>query len=198
MKFIFTILTFATLLVSCEKDCKLPPDSPKPVPTKPEMEYTDLNFEITKGKSKQVDINKDGSYDFVFSTLLVGDPLYQHDKIQFFIMGAQYTYFLMGPDETSPIYNKSEIIPISNQGQHTWYDISWEKLAEKIIPETGSFFWNGQWKNVSNKYFGFQLKKNDKLYNGWIKMSFNTQEEKLIVHGLAISKIAGRDVIAGE
>jgi hypothetical protein len=59
----------------------------------------------------------------------------------------------MGPDETSPIYNKSDLIPVGNQGQHEWFDISFEIVAEKVIPETGDIFWNGQWKK-SVKYFG--------------------------------------------
>ena len=198
MKSIFTVLAIATCLVSCQKGWEPVPGKPKPVPPAPEMVYTDLNFEITRGKSKVLDIDKNGTNDIFFSTQLVGDPIYHEDKLQFFVTGAQYNYFLMGPDETSPVYSKAEIIPIDNQPQHTWFDISFEILAQKITPETGPVFWNGQWKNVSNKYFGFQLKRNDKLYNGWIKMSFNTQEEKLTVHGLAISKIAGKDVAAGE
>ena len=198
MKHFFAVLTIATLLVSCQKTWPPIPEKPKPIPEKPEMEYTDVNIEIKKGKSLLIDADKNGTKDILFSTQLVGDPIYQQDKIQFFVNGAQYTYFLMGADETSPIYNKSELIPIDNQSQHTWFDISFEILAEKIIPVTGDIFWKGQWKNVSKKYFGFQVKRNDKFYLGWIEMSFSTQEEKLTIHRLAISKVANKDIAAGE
>ena len=198
MKSLFTVLTIATILMSCQKGWEPLPGNPKPIPPQQEMVYTDLNFEITRGKSKVLDIDKNGTNDILFATQLVGDAIYHQDKLQFFVTGAQFNYFLMGPNETSPIYSKSEIIPIDNQPQHTWFDISFEILSEKITPETGSVFWNGQWKNASNKYFGFQLSVNNKRYNGWIKMSFDTQAEKLTVHSMAISKIAGKDVLAGE
>jgi len=198
MKHIFAVLTIATLLVSCQKTWPPIPGKPNPIPEKQEMEYTDVNIEIKKGKSLQIDVDKNGTKDILFSTLLVGDPIYQQDKLQFFVQGSQYTYFLMGPDETSPIYNKSALIPIDNQSQHTWFDISFEILAEKVTPVTGDIFWKGQWKNVSKKYFGFQVKRNDKFYLGWIELSFSIPEEKLTVHRLAIRRLLIRILLRGS
>ena len=198
MKPIITAIASAFLLIACTKNPP-PTITPQPIPVNPDMEYIDLkNASISKGVLKQVDIDKDGVYDLLFSTLWVGDPLYKQDKVQFFIMGPQNTYFLMGPDETTPIYNKPDLIPINNIAPYNWWEISWVKLAEKITPETGPDFWNGEWKNADHKYFGFQVKRANKRYNGWIELSFSTQEEKLIIHRLAISKIAEKDVFAGE
>ena len=198
MKHIFAVLTIATLLESCQKTWPPIPGKPNPIPEKQEMEYTDINIEIKRGKSLRIDADKNGTIDILFSTQLVGDPLHQQDKTQFFVTGAEFTYFLMGANETSPIYNKSDLIPIDNQSQHTWFDISFENLAEKVTPVTGDIFWKGQWKNVSKKYFGFQVKRNDKFYLGWIELSFSIPEEKLTVHRLAISKLANKDIAAGE
>jgi hypothetical protein len=79
---------------------------------------------------------------------------------------------------------------------YTWWEISAIVLAEKIITYTESH-WEGAWKNADHKYLPVQMKKQGKLYHGWIELSFNTTEEKLILHRSAISKEEDKDVKAG-
>ena len=79
MKPILLVFITVLLLTSCYGDHE-------EVFNQPIMHYTDLqNSEITPGKSQQLDVDANGTPDFTFYTLLVGDPILQRDRRQFYI-----------------------------------------------------------------------------------------------------------------
>jgi hypothetical protein len=97
--------------------------------------------------------------------------------------------------DESPMLNKGDSISKIYNG-YDWWEVSFIVLAEKIIDNNGSR-WDGLWKNADHKYLPIQVEKNQKLYHGWVELSFNTAEEKLILHKSAISTEADRTVKAG-
>ena len=48
-----------------------------------------------------------------------------------------------------------------------------------------------------HKYLPVQLNKNNKLYNGWIELSFDSAASKLVLHKAAFSAEENKDVKAG-
>ncbi|HEX7844899.1 MAG TPA: hypothetical protein VF476_03800, partial [Chitinophagaceae bacterium] len=70
-------------------------------------------------------------------------------------------------------------------------------LGEKIIGVNQPVYWQGPWKDVSHKFLAVQIVKNDLKYNGWIELTFDTANERLILHRAAISTEAGKEVKAG-
>ena len=58
-------------------------------------------------------------------------------------------------------------------------------------------YWEKEWKDVSHKFLAIQVKRDGKLYHGWIELSMDTVNSKLILHRAAIAKEAGRQVRAG-
>lgn len=57
--------------------------------------------------------------------------------------------------------------------------------------------WAGLWKNATHRFLPVQIKRNGQFYNGWIEISFDILNEKLVLHRTAISTEPGREVRAG-
>lgn len=186
------ILVFCLLLLSsCEKN----PVS-EPI-VRPLMYYTDLhNAEVHYEAFKTVDVDGNGSTDFFFKTLLVGDALGQRDRLQFYADSRIETYLPVNDNEGVPMLSRGGDVKTQYPG-YTWYDIAAIVLAEKITPVTGAPYWDGGWKTAVHQYLPIHIKKNGERYYGWIELSFDTAGEKMILHRAAIALEAGKEVKAG-
>lgn len=178
--------------------CKKPVLKPEPpVDVHPQMMYKDLqNAEVSfNHRSKTIDVDGDGQSDFSFGVLLLGDPVLQRDRIQFYAYSGVQRNLLNDANDQSPVLNSMDTISIKHQG-YDWWQISAIVLAEKIITYTDTY-WDGLWKNASHKYLPIQVEKSGKLYQGWIELSFSTTGEKLVLHKAALCKEEGKTIKAG-
>jgi hypothetical protein len=167
-----------------------------PGPLHPVMIYKDLqNKEVKFNHYEYVDVDNDGLSDFRFDVVLIGDPVLQRDRLQFYANSGIRRNLLNNQADESPMLNKGDSISKIYKG-YTWWEVSFIVLAEKIIDNNGSH-WDGLWKNADHKYLPIQVEKNQKLYHGWVELSFNAAEEKLILHKSAISTEADKTVKAG-
>jgi hypothetical protein len=190
----FLIATASLLFIACKKENTA--ITPAPLPAHPQMVYTDLQHAAVKFlQSKRVDVDGDGSTDFSFGVLLVGDPILQRDKLQFYVNSGVKRNLLNDDQDQSPVLNKFDSIGKNHPG-FTWWEISAIVLAEKVIDNSGTS-WQGLWKNADHKYLPIQVDKNGKLFHGWIELSFSTSEENLILHKAALSTEQERSVQAG-
>jgi hypothetical protein len=191
MKYLLPILTTAIILSSCYGDYE-------EVFNQPAMHYIDLqDKKITFGTSQQLDIDANGTTDFTFYTLLVGDPILQRDRRQFYIGSKVKTNLLNDVNDESPVLIKGEPIMVNHPG-YTWYEISAIVLTEKITPVTQPPFWQGRWSEADHKYLPVQLDKGGKLYMGWIELSMNKTTEALTLHRAGISLVPNSVVRAGH
>jgi hypothetical protein len=191
-KYCFIAIATVTL-IACRKQKPLPEP---PVSSQPVMLYKDLqNVEVKYGQNQYIDVDNDGSKDFLFNVQLIGDPILQRDRMQFYAKSGIKRNLLNNDVDESPILNKGDSISKKHIG-YNWWEISSIVLAEKIITYNGDS-WEGLWKNANHKYLPIQVDKSGKLYHGWIELSFNTAEEKLILHKAAISSEEDRSVRAG-
>ncbi|MGC4103774.1 hypothetical protein [Ferruginibacter sp.] len=184
-------------LVSCKKE-KQPmatPDIPNTV-----MEYFDLNNQEIKAGAPgfSIDVDHDNRNDLAFSTQLVGDPINQVDKLQFLAGSNIKVNFAVNSNEAVPVMEAGDLIPLQNFDGYEWFELSSIVLVQKISSLTQPAFWEGHWKNASHRYLPYQVVKGDKLYNGWVELSVDTINEKLLLHRAAISKEAGKAVKAGN
>ncbi|HMU11515.1 MAG TPA: lipoprotein [Ferruginibacter sp.] len=180
------------LLAACKKTTITPPPTPHP-----QMQYLHLHDEsIRFGQIKKIDINSDGTDDFLVSTLLVGDPILERDRRQYYISSSTESRFLQDGNNQSPILNKGDQVMLQHPG-YGWFEVTSLLLAEKIVPMIGNSFWQGAWKQANQHYLPVQVKKNGSIFNGWIALSFDTMQEKIILHKAAICTEAGKTIKAG-
>ena len=178
------IIVFAAVVVmfsSCRKTEVIDPVQ------FPDVKYILLHdAEISSGKWKAVDVDEDGINDFNFHTLLVGDPLLQQDKLQYYAGSGIEDYLLNNELEQTPCLYKYDDISMHLPG-YEWNHISSIILAEKVTGITDPPFWRGNWKNASHRYLPFRINRNGKDFLGWIELSLNTETGKIILHRAALS-----------
>jgi len=106
------------------------------------MMYKDLReAEVGYLQTKTVDIDEDGTADFVFGVLLVGDPVLQRDRKQFVVNSGVKSNLLNDADGQSPLLNKMDTISNKHAG-YLWWEVSSIVLAEKIITYSTTY-WDG-------------------------------------------------------
>lgn len=188
-KFLFFVLGCLFILGSCKKE--------NDIPANYSVEFFDLqNAAVKYQQPVTLDLTKDGNTDFSFGVLLVGDPVLQRDRYQFFVSSRVKTKLLNDANDESPMLNKGEEIRLIHEG-YTWYEVSAIVLTEKIVTNQ-STTWNGRWTNANHKYLPIQIEREGKLYNGWIELSVDKTEEKIKLHKAALSKSPNVSIRAGE
>lgn len=198
-KVLCLIIISIITLASCRKS-----PIPVPTPTQPkpivEMDYTNLNNREIKYQQSAVslDVNKDNRADLFFGVQLVGDRLYAVDKRQFIVVSSFNTALAVNINEQIVPLNQSDSIKLENFNGSNWYNASEIILMERNEFATGTILWRGNWVDRGKKYLPFQFYKNNQRYNGWIELTADKEAEKIILHRMAISKEAEKDIKAGE
>jgi hypothetical protein len=197
MKTASVLAAVLLLAVACKKENTPGPAKP-PIVAPPEMIYTDLqNQEMKQNKPQFIDLDKNGSNDIGFATWFIGDPIEKEDEVLFFAVSYEHSNLLAGDNNNSPVFKLGDTIPVGNKGAYSWYQVAQIEMARKNIGLQNPPYWELDWKQVSHKYLAIQVVRDNKRYNGWIELSFDTAGEKLILHKAAICKEASKAVIAG-
>lgn len=187
----------ASLLVSCKKeDAILVPPIPTPLP---EMVYTDLYDSAIRYQQPVTvfDFDKDGFSDLKFGVVLVGDPIQQQDKRQFTVSSGIHSKLAVNIASQSPVMNKADLIPVADFNGYKWWLVSSVLLAQRIESINGAITWEGEWKAAVKRYLPFQMIKNNLRYNGWVELSVDITQEKIVLHRLALCKEAETAIKAG-
>lgn len=196
LKSVITATTLAITIISCKKD----PVHPIPVPEPPvAVDYIDLGNKEIKQKNPAIfiDFNKDGRIDVRFGTLLVGDPIFQQDKLLFLAGTDIETRLAVNANEQSPVLDQSDNIPISNFNGYNWYEAASVELVQKVTSINAPVFWQGNWQTATHKYLPVQVIKGQQRFNGWVELTVDIANEKLVLHRAAISKVGERSIKAG-
>ena len=171
-----------------------------PVVPLPAMEYFDLHDREINDHTTGLllDVNHDGRNDLAFTTLLVGDPINQVDKLQILISSNIAINLPVNSNEEVPVMNNGANIPIGNFDGYRWFELSSIMLVQKITSFTEPPVWEGHWKNAVHKFLPFQVADSGKFYNGWVEISTDITGEKMLLHKAAISKEADAMIKAGK
>jgi hypothetical protein len=184
--------------VSCKRDKVATPSLPN-LP-EPEMEYFDLNNRIVRANAPGlvIDVNHDGRRDLSFSTLLVGDPIYHIDKVQFLVSSNIQINLPVDVNEQIPVMNIGDPIVRDDFNGYRWFELSTIVLTQKIISVNQPPIWEGNWTSALHKYLPFQVQVNSQRYNGWVELSADIVNERIVLHKGAICKEAGKIIKAGK
>jgi hypothetical protein len=174
-----------------------------PVPpveeTHPQMSYIDLaDTAIVFGRGASFDLDVNGEKDIYFITQLVGDPINQQDKRQWLASGSFNSNFAVNATESIPVMQSNDNIPLTSFSGYNWFNASEILLTQQIISMNIPPYWTGDWKEVTHRFMPIQIKKSNALYNGWVELSFNIVNEKLILHKAAICKEPNKAIKAGK
>lgn len=184
------------LLFSCKKEnTPTVPSEPSPA-----VEYITIVDSVIKYGNKVIvfDFDGDGFSDLKFGVVLVGDPIEKKDKRQFRVASGISTKFAVNDVLGVPVMNKGEEVPLNNFNGFEWWLVSSVILIQRIEDINGSVTWEGQWKGAIKKYLPFQLIKNGKVHTGWAELTVNANEEKIILHRIALSKEPGKLIRVGD
>ncbi|XVJ65288.1 MAG: hypothetical protein HEQ40_03630 [Lacibacter sp.] len=188
---LFLVITFG----SCKKETAV--ENPAPLP-EVEMIYSNLNdLEIKYLKDAVIDINKDNRVDLLFEVLRVGDFINKVDKFQFNILTSIYTSVPVNSIEQIPVMQKGALVPLANFTEYEWYSASEINLFEKVLFENGAVQWRGNWLTAQKAFLPFQIRINNQRHNGWIEVTADQANERLVLHRAAYSKLPNKDVKAG-
>lgn len=183
------IISCFVLLNACKKN-----EDKKPVDTKPAITYINLSdTTVAFNRFASFDLNGDGEKDVAFGTRLVGDPITQQDKKQWLVVSSFNTCMPVNSLESIPLMNLSDKIPVGNFNNYNWYNASGVVLVQKIITNETNF-WEGDWKDATNKFIPVQINKGTSKFNGWFEVSFSKVDEKIILHKAAISKEPNKEI----
>lgn len=192
MRSLAMIFCSLAILSACKKTKDILPITPSI------MKYTNLHDSVVSfNKSASFDLDGDGEKDVRFATLLVGDPIAKQDKMQWYVASFFHSSLPVNNEEKIPVLNNADNIPIGNFSGYNWYNASAIVLAQKIITEQTTY-WEGDWKDVNHRFIPLQVKKNNALYNGWVEISFNKEQEQIILHKAAISNNPNQNIKAGN
>jgi hypothetical protein len=194
MKKTISLCLVLMLAVACKKTGVEPDVAPYPSLIVKDLSDTSIAF----GRIAYLDLDDNGEKDVLFSTQLVGDPIEQKDKKQWFVTSSFNANLPVNGTEHIPVLRYLDSIPLNDFSGYVWYNASSIVLSQKTITMRTAPYWEGDWKEASHRFVPIQLKKQNELYNGWIEVSFSIGNEKLTLHKAAICKEANKSIIAGK
>ncbi|MGZ6236312.1 MAG: PEP-CTERM sorting domain-containing protein [Syntrophales bacterium] len=156
------------------------------------------------GPDFSVDINKDGSNDFVTSwrTLGGGNGFSQdgYDVETNFAMrfiNTELTGFSGYPGTKAPL-NYGELIGLIPPTGLLWSYNSNDSMLWTTwnMWNTPEYTYSGIWNDLNNKYLGFELESGLDDFFGWIQLDTNASNEVTLVD-YAYENVSGRSIAAG-
>jgi len=163
------------------------------------VQYLDLNDTVIRlNRSAVFDLDGNGRYDIGFGTQLIGDPIYQIDKRQWVAFGAFHTDFAVNEAEAVPVLAADALISFRGFPGFNWYNASSILLAQQLLFTARPPVWEGLWRQATHHYMPFRLHRGERIYTGWVDMSFDQVQQRLIVHGAGVCTEPGRDIRAGR
>jgi hypothetical protein len=184
-------------LASCSKNSVS--NNTESTQTTPTMGFKTLNNLEINSASKPVllDVNDDGDYDLSFEIKRDNEDLKLIRQARFQVKSSFYSSLPLNTNgEVEPMI-QSTYIPTENFKGNTWQKEKTATLLEKNIAESGTIRWSGNWANVGKKYLAFQLLKNNDRFSGWIELTEDVFQNKIILHKAAYSKVSGKTIKAG-
>lgn len=188
----FCLLALLFSLLGCKKETSVIT----------ETIYTDLsNKEVKYNQIQSVDINNDKIDDFYFVTSLIGGSDFGStlSKIRPLLKNRLYIKYDEVKDyHVTPAFNKDDMINAKSENDFQWGTYSAVTVESLYTTSNDQTTWMGPWKQAQHKYLPVCVFKDNSYYYGWIELSVNEADEKIILHKAALRKIASKEIGAGQ
>lgn len=165
------------------------------IPSRNDVTYQDLKNSVVDYDTPLVlDLNKDGTGDFHLVSVFVYNN--SNDQLEFKAISTNenmiYTDYL-----TPKVFNKHDTISANNSLAFSWNRYNPILITRIFTIDPANNYWEGEWKDKTEKYLGVKVKSNGGFHTGWIRISYSPHSSRIIVHDAALSKKAEADIIAG-
>lgn len=189
---ILVAMTMMSIISCSEKEPISPPKS---------ILYINLNnTAVTSNNVLSIDLDSDGTTDFVVTKELRETDAGQDDILEFRVIAAQQNRVLVQDNGTPARKEAGVIIRSEDENGYQWDATTPAVIINRMLtPDPANSYWEGSWLQQFNKYLPIQLLKEGKKYNGWLQLSFSdVLPSRIIVHDAAFNKIADQPIQAGE
>lgn len=180
-------------IISCSKK--------ETINTPRSIQYINLNnTAVTSNNVLSIDLDTDGTTDFIVTKELRETNAGQDDILEFRVIAAQQNRVLVQDNGTPARKEAGVMIRSEDENGYTWDATTPAVIINRVLtPDPANSYWEGTWLQQYNKYLPIQFLKEGKKYNGWIKLSFSdVLPSRVIVHDAAYNKIADQPIQAGE
>ncbi len=143
------------------------------------------------GNSFNLDIDKDGMNDFMFTTLYINEDDGIHTK---------YLANSLGDNQLLSAGNDAAMADAGNPLE-SFGNIEWNTNPVNILEEVNNgseTSWRGLWSGDRDQYIGIRLVKDNTTYTGWVKVRIDQENEKAQVVEYAINRVPESMIQAGE
>ena len=187
---LFGFLAVVLLFSACKKDV---------VPPAPRSTHLiDLEgVQASPGQAQLVDMDSDGSVDFVFETTQVADPVEKKTKLQYLVYSTVGTYLCFDANDRLPVLNNRETLVRQRPG-FEWGEVTGIVMTQRVTEEDGNRYWEGSWKDAAHKYLPVAVQKESMFHMGWIELSFDKENGRLTLHRAGLSLDAQPAITVGE
>ena len=159
--------------------------------------YTHANFAFSNGQNCILDLNGDGSTDF-----LLRDVFYLRStgrRITLYAQGMAPGNSMMGFTSEDARF---KVAVARNQGARIAFTtgLSSAVLAKFSSTCAGNHYVFGRWVNVQNKYLALKFVVNGETHFGWARLSVHVNQAAVNAYltGYAYETIPGKAIIAGQ
>jgi hypothetical protein len=186
MKLILTTLLLLSIAIGADKE---ETDDSSTAVIAHEMFESPEAFRF--GETFYLDIDKDGTSDFQFTTVNINKE------------GSIHTKYLVNTLGENELLTVDGAVAISNEGAaiQAWGNEAWSKDSGEIIEQVfdgSSEKWTGTWSGDRDQYIGIKLVKGENSYEGWVNVSINQEKETAFVHGYGINRNPNGAISAGQ
>jgi len=177
--------------------CKKENNAPVPEPT---MFYQELYQAVVNINTAQVvDLDENGAREFTFSARTINDATLNQTRLEFVVIARPEGGLLMTTGtQGGKKYNKGDSIRIAAPAGANWASLTLMIMAQKVTPQAGAAYWQGEWKDASHHYLPVTIAKDGYIHTGWIELSLDIASEKLILHKAAYSLEPDKSSSAGH
>ena len=162
--------------------------------------YTDVNPDsvLTGTESMQLDIDKDGTFDFKVKLQSYNKPDLKIFSNSFIGLNNNQVLSFKEMGMSSYIYEPNL--------QNFWDDINngtnnvWKSGGKLLRTGTsnGIPFTHGLWKDAHDKYLGFRFKITGNYHYGWARLDVDSSGKSVTLKDYAYNGVAGESIKAGK
>lgn len=167
---------------------------------------TTMNYELSYNTFLTMDPDEDGRNDFYFTSVLIyhggeshlyliASPVSKNRGMLLLSNGEEMQKNMQSAD---PL-NFGTVISENIQTNQAWYSYTAKGVLLDVLDKGGLVkAYNGPWVNKADKYLGIKMQVNGKAHFGWIRLTHNIYQQRILITGYAYNMLPAEPITAGD